>query len=128
MEQRRGVVSGELFAGEVENATVFIVDDMISTGGTMLRAAEACRKRGTRAVYAMGKRLFRVPPEGVVYSLATGNLRRTADIETSKPVDYRGNLGRAHSARSYAGVQHVVRRQPPHLDEPIDDVRGFLEG
>ncbi|MCA1408343.1 ribose-phosphate pyrophosphokinase [Ensifer sp. IC3342] len=55
MEKRRsrGVVSGELFAGEVEDATVFIVDDMISTGSTMLRAAEACRQRGARAVYAM---------------------------------------------------------------------------
>ncbi|MGX1255740.1 phosphoribosylpyrophosphate synthetase [Sinorhizobium fredii] len=45
--------SGELFAGEVEDATVFILDDMISTGGTMLRAAEACRQRGAKAVYAM---------------------------------------------------------------------------
>jgi ribose-phosphate pyrophosphokinase len=55
MEKRRsrGIVSGELFAGEVEDATVFIVDDMISTGGTMLRAAEACRQRGAKAVYAI---------------------------------------------------------------------------
>lgn len=55
LEKRRsrGIVSGELFAGEVENATVFIVDDMISTGGTMLRAAEACRQRGAKAVYAV---------------------------------------------------------------------------
>lgn len=55
MEKRRsrGAVSGELFAGEVVDATVFIVDDMISTGGTMLRAAETCRQRGAKAVYAM---------------------------------------------------------------------------
>ena len=43
-----GVVSGELFAGDVAGSAVFVVDDMISTGGTMLRAALACRKRGAR--------------------------------------------------------------------------------
>jgi ribose-phosphate pyrophosphokinase len=55
MEKRRsrGVVSGELFAGEVAGAAVFIADDMISTGGTMRRAAEACRSRGAEAVFAM---------------------------------------------------------------------------
>ena len=55
MEKRRsrGVVSGELFAGEVEGRVVFILDDMIASGATMLRAATACRKRGARAVYAM---------------------------------------------------------------------------
>jgi len=37
----------------VEGTTVFIVDDMISTGGTMLRAATACRKRGAKAVHAL---------------------------------------------------------------------------
>jgi ribose-phosphate pyrophosphokinase len=49
----RGVVSGSLFAGEVEGATVFVVDDMIGTGGTMVRAARACRERGAAAVVAM---------------------------------------------------------------------------
>lgn len=55
MEKRRsrGVVSGDLFAGEVEGRAVFLVDDMISTGGTMLRAARACRERGARSVHAL---------------------------------------------------------------------------
>ena len=55
MEKHRseGVVSGELFAGDVPGADVFIVDDMISSGGTMLRAAKACRERGARHVYAL---------------------------------------------------------------------------
>lgn len=60
----RGVVSGDLFAGEVDGAAAFIVDDMISTGGTMLRAAEDCRQRGARSVYALAAHgLFR---EGAV--------------------------------------------------------------
>lgn len=55
MEKHRsgGVVSGSLFAGEVEGRAVFIVDDMISTGGTMRRAATASRERGAKAVFAL---------------------------------------------------------------------------
>jgi ribose-phosphate pyrophosphokinase len=49
----RGVVSGDLFAGDVDGSAVFIVDDMISTGGTMLRAALACRERGAKKIYAI---------------------------------------------------------------------------
>jgi len=54
MEKRRSrdVVTGDLFAGDVEGKAVFIVDDMISSGGTILRAARACRGRGARAVHA----------------------------------------------------------------------------
>lgn len=55
MEKRRsaGVVSGDLFAGEVEGAEVVIVDDMIASGGTMLRAAQAARARGAAGVRAL---------------------------------------------------------------------------
>lgn len=55
MEKRRsrGVVSGDIFAGDVTGSDVFIVDDMISTGGTMLRAALACRARGASAAFAI---------------------------------------------------------------------------
>ncbi|WP_429819773.1 ribose-phosphate diphosphokinase [Ensifer sp. B1-9] len=55
MEKRRsgGVASGHLFAGDAEGANVFIIDDLIGTGRTMLRAAEACRQRGANAVYAL---------------------------------------------------------------------------
>lgn len=55
MEKRRsrGIVSGELFAGDIEGAAVFIVDDMISTGGTTLRAAKACRDHGAATVFAV---------------------------------------------------------------------------
>lgn len=54
LEKRRsaGVVSGTQLAGEVDGATVLILDDLISTGGTMRRAAEACRERGAASVVA----------------------------------------------------------------------------
>lgn len=55
MEKHRSddVVSGELFAGLVHGAQVFILDDMIASGGTMVRAAEACRAREAAGVTAL---------------------------------------------------------------------------
>jgi ribose-phosphate pyrophosphokinase len=55
MEKRRsaGVVTGELFAGEVEGARVLIVDDLIASGGTMVRAAREIMRRGARDVWAL---------------------------------------------------------------------------
>lgn len=55
MEKHRSedVISGDLFAGTVEGTAVFILDDLIATGGTIVRAAEACRARGASAVHAM---------------------------------------------------------------------------
>jgi ribose-phosphate pyrophosphokinase len=55
VEKRRsaGVVSGDLLVGEVGGATVLIIDDLISTGGTMMRAAEKCRAQGAREIFAL---------------------------------------------------------------------------
>jgi ribose-phosphate pyrophosphokinase len=47
----RGIVSGDLFAGDVEGARAFVVDDIIATGGTMRRAAAACREHGAASVH-----------------------------------------------------------------------------
>jgi ribose-phosphate pyrophosphokinase len=48
-----GVVSGDLFVGDVRNATALVIDDLISTGNTLLRAARAARAAGARRVIAM---------------------------------------------------------------------------
>ncbi|UTW07861.1 ribose-phosphate diphosphokinase [Pseudomonas benzenivorans] len=45
-------ISGCLLVGEVRDRTVIIVDDLISTGDTLLRAGEACRAAGARCLYA----------------------------------------------------------------------------
>jgi ribose-phosphate pyrophosphokinase len=47
-----GVVSGEAFVGEVEGREAIILDDLISGGTTVARAARACRQHGARRVYA----------------------------------------------------------------------------
>ncbi len=47
-----GVVSGDAVVGEVADKVALIVDDLISTGGTLRRAAAACRANGSAAAYA----------------------------------------------------------------------------
>lgn len=48
-----GVVSGDLFVGDVAGSTALIIDDLVSTGGTLLRAAKAARQAGARHVMAL---------------------------------------------------------------------------
>ncbi len=48
-----GVVSGDLFAGDVAGATALIIDDLISTGGTLLRTARSARAAGAKRVIAL---------------------------------------------------------------------------
>jgi ribose-phosphate pyrophosphokinase len=48
-----GVVSGDLFVGDAAGATALIIDDLVSTGGTLLRAARAARKSGAKHVIAL---------------------------------------------------------------------------
>jgi ribose-phosphate pyrophosphokinase len=48
IEKRRakGNVSGGSLAGDVSGRTVIIIDDLCATGGTLIRAAETCRRAG----------------------------------------------------------------------------------
>jgi ribose-phosphate pyrophosphokinase len=48
-----GVVTGDLLVGDVNGATVLIIDDIISTGSTLLRAARMARKAGARRVIGL---------------------------------------------------------------------------
>lgn len=48
----RGVVSGNALVGDVHGKDVIILDDMISTGGTIVRAAQQCCEMGANRVYA----------------------------------------------------------------------------
>lgn len=54
MEKQRsgGVVSGETLVGRVEGRTILVIDDLISTGTTLVRAARACEKLGAGRVLA----------------------------------------------------------------------------
>lgn len=48
----QGVVTGDLLVGEVAGRTAIIIDDLISSGGTLVRTARACRERGAARVLA----------------------------------------------------------------------------
>lgn len=54
MEKHRsqGKVSGEMVAGELKDRTVVMLDDLIASGGTLARAAEAFRQEGAVKVIA----------------------------------------------------------------------------
>lgn len=47
-----GIVSGGTLVGDVKGRTAIIIDDLISSGTTMVRAAVACRDRGATGVIA----------------------------------------------------------------------------
>lgn len=53
MEKHRsmGTVSGDLFAGDVKNSHVIIIDDLISSGGTVQRVARFCHTNGAKSVH-----------------------------------------------------------------------------
>lgn len=46
-----GVVTGGALVGGLQGKTAIILDDLISTGNTLLRAARACRAAGARQVF-----------------------------------------------------------------------------
>jgi len=48
-----GILTGEGLVGDVAGKVVVIVDDLISAGNTMARAARACRERGASRILAV---------------------------------------------------------------------------
>ena len=94
-----GVLTGDLLAGDVKGRAAIIIDDMISSGSTLLRAATACRKAGARQVFAAATHglfiggsdaLFGDALDGVVigdtvppFRLSEANRNRLAVIDTS---------------------------------------------
>ncbi len=78
-----GVVSGEHFVGEVAGTTALIIDDLISSGGTLLRAAKAARKAGaTRILALVTHGLFM---HGAADILADGAIDRLIVTDTVPP-------------------------------------------
>lgn len=50
-QRSAGVVAGDLLAGEFSGRDVVIVDDLVSSGGTLARAAAAAREAGASGVH-----------------------------------------------------------------------------
>lgn len=54
VEKRRakGVVATGLLAGEIAGRAVIVLDDLCASGGTLIRAAQACRRAGALSIHA----------------------------------------------------------------------------
>ena len=78
-----GKVTGEAVIGDVKGKIAVIVDDLVSTGGTIARAAAACRQRGARRVYAVATHGLFVGEAARV--LAAGDLAGLAVTDTIPP-------------------------------------------
>ena len=78
-----GVVSGDLFVGDVAGTTALVVDDLISTGGTLLRAARAARKASAKSVIALVTHGLFMP--GAAEVLADPAIDRLAVADTVPP-------------------------------------------
>lgn len=118
MEKRRsgGRISGELFAGDVAGADVIILDDLIVSGETLVRAARACQKNGAKRVWAYAThalftpeaeaQLLSAPLERIVTTNSAVPLRASTPL-LSKKIDVlsiaplvAGTINRLHGGGS----------------------------
>ncbi len=78
-----GVLSGDLLVGDVGDATVLVVDDLISTGATLVRAARAARQAGAKRVVALAAHGLFMP--GAAEILADPAIERVAVTDSVPP-------------------------------------------
>ena len=79
----QGVLSVGRLVGQVAAGVVIIIDDLISTGGTLLGAAKACKKAGAKRVYAVAS--HGVLLEGAERVLAAQEMERVIVTDTIPP-------------------------------------------
>jgi ribose-phosphate pyrophosphokinase len=113
---------GDLFAGEVKGSAVFIVDDMISTGGTMLRTALACRERGAKAVYVFATHGLFSPGCEALFNSPTVN--RVVVTDSVTPANRAGlePLAKIEIVPAAPLIGEAIRRL--HTNESITDLLG----
>jgi ribose-phosphate pyrophosphokinase len=126
LEKRRtgGVVGGEpAVIGGVEGASAVIVDDLISTGSTLARAAAACRAAGAVDVYAL-----------VTHGLFTGDAAKLVAAAGFKQMVITNTVPPFRlppaSVDKYLTVldaaplvTEAIRRL--HQEQPLGELRGF---
>jgi ribose-phosphate pyrophosphokinase len=118
-----GVVSGDLFVGQVAGATALIIDDLISTGTTLLRTARSARAAGARRVIAVATHgLFMTGAEKVLADPAIERFIVTDAVPAFRigPGIAREKLEILPSAPLFA---EAIRRL--HEDLPLTDLFVF---
>jgi ribose-phosphate pyrophosphokinase len=126
MEKRRsgGAVSGQdVVVGAIQGRVAVIVDDLVSTGTTLARAAAACRAQGAVAVWAaVTHGLFTGDAERV---LAGAGFERLLITNTVPPFRLRPQTVQAHLTVLDAAplLAEAIRRL--HREEPLEGLRWF---
>src|SRR6185312_9672736 len=117
-----GVISGDLFAGDVAGASAIIVDDLISTGGTLLRTAYSLRKAGATHVIALVTHgLFM---EGAAAMLADPAIEQVVLTDSIPPFRLSESVRAELVTLPLAGLlAETIRRL--HDDRDLSDLMAF---
>ena len=123
-KHREDGVHGEEFVGPVAGRVAVIVDDLIATGTTLVRAAEACRELGAVAVHAMATHAtFTASAAGVLANPAVDSIVVT-DTVSRERVD----LGAAQRKLTVLPIAPLLARAIERLHDeasivlPIEDL------
>jgi ribose-phosphate pyrophosphokinase len=115
-----GAVTGDLFVGDVAGSTALIIDDLISTGGTLLRAARAARQAGaTRVVALVTHGLFTPGAAGVIADPAIDRLVVTDTVPPFR-LDSSSCLDKIDTLRAAPLLAETVRRL--HQGQALTDL------
>ena len=79
-----GVVSGDTLVGDVAGRVAIVVDDLISGGTTIARAAQACRRQGAQRVHAAASHGVFAPAAGT--TLAASDIEEIVVTDTIPPL------------------------------------------
>jgi len=117
-----GVLTGEALVGDVRGKTAIIVDDLISAGNTVARAAHACREHGAARVLAVAS--HGVFAEAANTVLAASEVERIIVTDTIPPLrvtapGLQSRLVQVSTAGLFAGA---IRRL--HSDGSIVELLG----
>jgi ribose-phosphate pyrophosphokinase len=126
-----GKVTGEIFAGDVHGRTAIILDDLISGGGTMARAAAACRANGAmRVVLAATHGLFARDARAILSAAPVDEIVVTDSVSVAVDLGARlvvlsiaGLLARAIERLESGGSIDELLEQGPSEQSPLEQGR-----
>lgn len=89
--RNEGILSGEGLIGNVNNKTVIIYDDMISSGNTLIRAARSARENGAQKIFAVA-----------THGIFSENAAETLNT------DYLDEILITNSIHQYANIKNIL--------------------